>query len=86
MNVHTETLGIDIEQPIYAGKVESEENPRENPIPLDLLRLVESEEKQMLPHEESNKTINLETEKHPKEVKIETSIKPSTRAKLISLL
>ena len=40
MNVHTKTLGINFKQPISTGEVKFEEDPKENPIPLDLLRLV----------------------------------------------
>ena len=43
MNILTETLGIDFKQPICASEVKFEEDPEENPIPLDLLRLVKQE-------------------------------------------
>ena len=45
MNVHTEASEIDFEQPIYVSEVESKKDPEENPMPLDLLRLVEQEER-----------------------------------------
>ena len=45
MTVHSKTLEIDFEQPICADEVEFEEDPKENLIPLDLLREVKKKQK-----------------------------------------
>ena len=55
-------------------------------VPPDLLRLVEQEERQILPHQEITEAINLGTKKERKEVKIGTTLSPATRKELIDLL
>ena len=55
-------------------------------LPLDLLRLVEQDERQILPHQEITETVNLGTKKERKEVKIGTTLSPATRKELIDLL
>ena len=55
-------------------------------LPPDLLRLVEQDERQILPHLEITEAVNLRTEKEKKEVKIGTTLSPATRKKLIDLL
>ena len=55
-------------------------------LPLDLLRLVAQDEKQILPHQEVTEAINLGTEEERREVKIGTTLSPTTREKLINLL
>ena len=55
-------------------------------LPPDLLRLVEQDERQILPHLEVTKAVNLKTEKEKKEVKIGTTLSPATRKELIDLL
>ena len=55
-------------------------------LPPDLLRLVAQEEKQILPHQEVTEAINLGTEKERREVRIGTTLSPTTREKLIGLL
>ena len=55
-------------------------------LPPDLLRLVEQDERQILPHQEITEAINLGTEEERKEVKIETMLSPATRKELIDLL
>ena len=52
----------------------------------DLLRLVEQDERQILPHQEILKAVNLGTEKERKKVKIETTLSPAIRKELIDLL
>ena len=42
-------------------------------LPPDLLRLVEQDERQILPHQEITESINLGTEEEKKEVKIGTT-------------
>ena len=55
-------------------------------LPPDLLRLVEQDEKQILPHQEITKAVNLETEEERKKIKIGTTLSPATRKELIDLL
>ena len=55
-------------------------------LPLDLLRLVEQNEKKILPHQEITEAVNLGTEKERKEVKIGTTLSLATKKELIDLL
>ena len=55
-------------------------------LPPDLLRLVEQDERQILPHQEVTEAINLGTEEESKEVKIGTTLSSATRKELIDLL
>ena len=55
-------------------------------LPPDLLRLVVQDEKQILLHQDVTEAINLGTEEERKEVKIKTTLSPTTREKLIDLL
>ncbi|KAK9045151.1 hypothetical protein V6N11_059040 [Hibiscus sabdariffa] len=52
----------------------------------DLLKMMESEEKQILPHKEELKILNLGTEEERREVKIDITISAVTRQNLIKLL
>ena len=52
----------------------------------DLLRLVEQEERKILPHQEITEAVNLGTEEEKKKVKIGTTLSPVTRKELIDLL
>ena len=56
-----------------------------NDLPPDLLRLVEQDERQILPHLDITEAINLGTEREKKEVKIGTMLSPATRKELIDL-
>ena len=58
----------------------------DNDLPSDLVRLVTQDEKQILPHQEVMKAINLGTKEERKKVKIETTLSPVTRKELINLL
>ena len=55
-------------------------------LPPDLLRLVEQDERQILPHQETTEAVNLGIEKEKKEVKIGTTLSPATRKELMDLL
>ena len=52
----------------------------------DLLRLAAQDERQILPHQEVTKAINLKTEEERREVKIRTTLSPTIRKDLIDLL
>jgi len=55
-------------------------------LPQDLLRLVEQEERQIVPHKEITELINLGTEEDRREVKIGTTLSETERQQLIDLL
>ena len=52
----------------------------------DLLKLVEQDERQILPHQEIMETINLGTDEKRKKIKIGTTLSPAIRKELIDLL
>ena len=52
----------------------------------DLLRLVEQDERKILPHQEIIKAVNLGIEEEKKEVQIGTTLSSATRKELIDLL
>ena len=78
--------GFDFERVVYAGELGNEEDMEDDELPPDLLRLVEQDERKILPHQEITKTVNLGTKEERKEVKIGTSMSPATRKELIDLL
>ena len=55
-------------------------------VPGELARLLQQEERAILPHEELLETINLGTEEDRKEVKVGASLEPSVKERLIQLL
>ncbi|KAG8502464.1 hypothetical protein CXB51_000339 [Gossypium anomalum] len=79
-------LKINSKKAVCLGEFEAEKNAEDYVSSPELLRMVEQEDKQILPHEESVETINLGTEERKQEVKIRTSISESTRHNLIALL
>ena len=62
------------------------EDMENDDLPPEFLRLVEQDERQILPHQEIIEAINLGTEEERKEVKIEITLSPATRKELIDLL
>ena len=77
---------VDFEEPMCLGKVEDFEGTEDCDLPLELLRLVQQEEKQILPHQEDLEAINLGTSEEIKEIKIRMTISSNTRSDLVSLL
>ena len=61
---------VDFERVVYASEIGNEEYMENDDLPSDLLRLVEQDERQILPHQEITEAINLGTNKERKEVKI----------------
>ena len=55
-------------------------------LPLDLLRLIAQDERQILPHQKIIRAINSGIEEERREVKIETTLSPAIRKELIDLL
>ena len=78
--------GFDFEIIVYASEFGNDEDMKDNDLPSDLLRLVEQDERQILSHQEIKEVVNLETEEERSDVKIETTLSPATRKKLINLL
>ena len=66
--------------------ISNEEDMENDDLPPDLLRLVEQDERQILPHQEITEAINLGIEEERKEVKIRTTLSLATRTELIDLL
>ena len=78
--------GFNFERVVYADELNNEEDMEDDDLPPDLLRLVEQDERQILPHQEITEVVNLGTKKERKEVKIGTTLSPATRKELIDLL
>ena len=85
-NVSANGQGFDFKRVVYAGEPDNKEDMEGDDLPLDLLRLVEQDERQILPHQEITEALNLGTEEEKKEVKIGTTLSPTTRKELIDLL
>ncbi|KAA3455771.1 RNA-directed DNA polymerase (Reverse transcriptase), Ribonuclease H-like protein [Gossypium australe] len=77
---------FDSEQAVCLGESEADENAEDYVSTPDLLRMIEQEDKQILPHEESIEAVNLGNEEKRQEVKIGTSISERTKHDLIALL
>ena len=85
MNDSVNGQRVDFERVVYASEIGNEEYMENDDLPPDLLRLVEQEERQILPHQEITEAINLGIEKEKKEVKIGTTLSSATRKELIDL-
>ena len=77
---------FDLERVIYVDEFSNNDGTKDDVLPPKLLRLVEYEERQILPHQEVTKSINLVTNEIKKEVKFGTSVSSSTRKELINLI
>ena len=77
---------VDFERVVYANEIGNEEYMENDDLPSDLLRLVEQDERQILPHLETKKAVNLRIEEKKKEVKIGTTLSSTTKKELIDLL
>ena len=76
---------VDFERVVYAGELDNDEDMEDDDLPPDLLRLVEQDERQILPHQKITEAINLGTKEERKEVKIGTTLSLATRKELIDL-
>ncbi|KAE8654967.1 hypothetical protein F3Y22_tig00117034pilonHSYRG00338 [Hibiscus syriacus] len=77
---------INLEHPICLEEINGCEDELECDVPTELLRLVEKEDKQILPHKEEVETVNLGTDEEIKEVKIGTTLTFQIKQELINLL
>ena len=78
--------GFDFERVVYVCELGNEKDMEDDDLPPDLLRLVERDEKQILPHQEITEVVNLGIEEERKKVKIGTTLSPAIRKELIDLL
>ena len=85
-NDSANSLGLDFERAVYAGEFNNDEGMEDDDLSPNLLRLVAQDEKQILPHQEITKAINLRTEEEKRKVKIETTLSSTIRERLIDLL
>ena len=80
MGNDTARVFSDSEDLIYQVEYEGEENCE---VPGELARLIQQEERSILPHEELLDTINLGTEEDKKEIRVGVNLEPSVKERLI---
>ena len=61
--------GFNFERVVYVGELSNEEDMEDDDLRPDLLRLVEQDERKILPHQEITETVNLGIEEERKEVR-----------------
>ncbi|XP_017972604.1 PREDICTED: uncharacterized protein LOC108661181 [Theobroma cacao] len=79
-------LNIDFEMISNIDELKNEEEVDDYGLPPDLSRMLEQEEREILPYQELTEMINLGNGKEKKEVKIDTSLSSNERQKLEELL
>ena len=77
---------FDFERSSYISKTDFEEDTNNLDLPLEMLRLLTMEDKQILPHQEITKLVNLGIDNDKKEVKIGTSLNSSAKKEITDLL
>src|ERR1043165_9118202 len=70
----------DFDNPIYQAKDESEEDCE---VPGELVRLLQQEDRVILPHEEQIEVVNLGTDEDRKEIKIGAGLEDSVKERLV---
>ena len=73
----------DSEDLVYQAEYEGEEDCK---VPEELARLLQQEERAILPHEELLDPINLGTEEDRKEIRVGANLESSVKERLIQLL
>ncbi|KAE8716079.1 hypothetical protein F3Y22_tig00110156pilonHSYRG00339 [Hibiscus syriacus] len=86
MNANDSDPEIDFEKSICQGEIEDCDDDEGCELPSELLKMVENEDKQILPHKESTEILNLGTDEDKREVKIGTTLSVGGRQDLIELL
>ncbi|GMI80004.1 hypothetical protein HRI_001669700 [Hibiscus trionum] len=86
MNDIATSSRVDFERGVCSGEHEFNDNYKECELSLDLLRLIEYEDKKILPHQEVTEIVNLGTGDKKREVNIGTFISSTARNNLVSLL
>ena len=79
----TEDPDVDYEQLINQAKEREDEDWG---LPSDLKRMVEQEEREVKPHQEETKVVNLGVDGERKEVKVDTCMSTNVRDELVTLL
>ena len=77
---------FDFERSSYVNKAKFEEDIEESDLPPEMLTLLTMEDKQILPHQEVTKLVNLRTDDENKEVKIGPSLYSSAKKEITDLL
>ena len=77
---------VDFEQTQKTDEFTDCEEEERYDLPTELLKMIESQEKQILPHMEELEVVNLGTEDGKREVKIGTTLSAQVRQGLINLL
>ncbi|XP_038993036.1 uncharacterized protein LOC120116692 [Hibiscus syriacus] len=85
-NWTAEELPIDFELPICQVEIEGYDSDEGSHLSSEQLKMVEREDKQIMPHEEPIEILNLGSEEDKKEIKIGTIISAEGRQSLIQLL
>ena len=76
---------FDFERSLYISETYFEEDTNDSGLPLEMLRLLTIEDKQILPHWEVTKLVNPRIDDEKKEVKINTSLDSSTKKEITDL-
>ena len=77
---------FDFERSLYISETDFEEDRDKSDLFIEMLRLLTMKDKQILPHQEVTKLINLGPDDEKKEVKIGSSLDASAKKKIIDLL
>ena len=77
---------FNFERTSYNSETDLEEDIDESELPLEMLRLLTMEDKQILPHQDVTELVNLGTDNEKKEVKIGTSLDSSMKKEIINIL
>ena len=77
---------FDFERSSCVNEVEFEEDIEESGLPLEMLRLLTMEDKQILLHQEVTKLVNLGTDDKKNEVKLGSSLDSSAKKEIKALL
>ena len=77
---------FDFERTSYISEIDLEEYIDESDLPLEMQRLLDIKDKQILPRQEVTELVNLGTDDEKKEVKIGSSLDPSAKKEIVDLL
>ena len=77
---------FDFERTSYISETDTEEDIDESDLPPEMRRLLATEDKQILPHQEITELVNLGMDDEKNEVKIGLSLDPSAKKEIMDLL
>ncbi|XP_022774084.1 uncharacterized protein LOC111316384 [Durio zibethinus] len=78
--------GFDFENLTHISELDNDVDSKDYDLPHDLLKWIEQEKKIIEPHQESTDPLNLGDGDNKKEVRIDTSLSPIEKQKLVNLL